>query len=106
MIKRKIIEIANALDYDRIITMARHYEIEYRTLNKDLNGHSEEFTCDVINENAYEVYDQPFVYRAIQRYLKNKNLSKLDLMLISFNFLKKHAHSYADQSLKKVKLAG
>ena len=94
MTKRKIIEMANALDYDKIIIMARHYEREFRILNNDTD--SEQFTCDLIIENGYEIYDQPFIYRSIQRYLKNKKLSKLDLMLISYNFLKKHALSYVD----------
>ncbi len=93
MTQKNIIEMANALNYDRIITMAQHYENEFRILEKDEIINSEEFTCDVIRENSFEKYDQPFVYRAIQRYLKNKNLSELDLMLISFNFLKKHVAS-------------
>lgn len=96
MTKRIIIETANELDYDKIIIIARYYEHDFRILNSDTNTYSEEFTSDLITENGYEIYDQPFIYQAIQRYLKNKKLSKLDLMLISYNFLKKHAHSYAD----------
>jgi len=95
MTQTKIIEMANALDYERILTMARYYEREFRILEKNTNMYSEEFKCDVIRQNYFEIYDQPFVYRSIQRYLKNKNLNELDLKLISYNFLKKHAVSYA-----------
>ena len=96
MTQKGLIEMADALDYNKIITMARHYEREFRILENDVNKLSEEFTCDVIKENSFEKYDQPFVYRSIKRYLKNKNLSELDLMLISYKFLKKHVVSYAD----------
>jgi hypothetical protein len=96
MTQKEIIEIANALNYDRIMTMARHYEREFRILEKDTNLNSQEFTCDVISKNAFEIYHQPFVYRSIQRYLKNKNLNELNLKLISYNFLKKYAVSYAE----------
>lgn len=95
MTQEKIIEMANALDYNRIIIMARHYEREFRLSEKEENLNLVEFTCDVIREDSYEIYDQPFVYQSIKRYLKNKNLSALDLKLISYNFLKKHAVSYA-----------
>lgn len=96
MTQKRLIEMADALDYNKIITMARHYEREFRILENDENKLSEEFTCDVIKENSFEKYDQPFVYRSIKRYLKNKNLSELDLMLISYQFLKKHVVSYAE----------
>lgn len=96
MTREKIIEMAHRLDYDRIMTMARHYEWEFRKLDNKGDLYLNKYTCDVIRENAFEIYDQPFVYQSIQRYFKNKNLKELDIKLISYNFLKKHAGSLAE----------
>lgn len=93
--QNEIFRLAHSLDFEKIMTMARYYEREFRLLEKSPDCDSKEFTCDVINENSFEKYDQPYVYHSIRRYLKNKKLNDLDLNLISYNFLKKHAVSFA-----------